>query len=124
MAGLDDKAIEQIKSHIDSETDGAGKRTWSALPALVFGDIARPFRRMKLKRTLKQETNLDAAQMKRVMDLADEQEKLARRISFLDAAQAMLHHWHIIHRPFAAVMFVIMFVHIGVAVLFGYTWIF
>ncbi|MBD3165408.1 hypothetical protein GF324_02315 [bacterium] len=124
ISGMDDTAVEKIKSHIGSESGSESKRTWSALPALVFGDLARPFRRMNLKRTLKRETSLDTTQIKRVMELADEQEKLARRIGFLDAAQAMLHHWHIIHRPFAAVMFLIMFVHIGVVVLFGYTWVF
>jgi len=36
----------------------------------------------------------------------------------------VFHLWHVVHRPFAYVMVVIMFVHIAVTVAFGYRWIF
>jgi hypothetical protein len=43
---------------------------------------------------------------------------------FLKVAHRLLHHWHLIHRPFALVMFVILAVHVLVTTLLGYTWIF
>jgi hypothetical protein len=45
-------------------------------------------------------------------------------VALLNAMKGIFHNWHVIHRPFAYVMVVIMFVHIIVTVLFGYRWIF
>jgi hypothetical protein len=49
---------------------------------------------------------------------------LARRIAWLSTMQNYLRYWHVLHLPFAIIMLVIMIVHVIVAVLFGYTWIF
>jgi len=38
--------------------------------------------------------------------------------------QEFLRYWHVAHLPFALIMLVIMIVHIIVALLFGYKWIF
>jgi len=45
-----------------------------------------------------------------------------RQIAFWHAAQSLFHYWHVIHKPFAYTMIVIMFIHIAVAVSLGYTW--
>ncbi len=49
---------------------------------------------------------------------------LNRRIAWLSSMQNFLRYWHVAHLPFALIMLVIMLVHIAVAVLFGYKWIF
>lgn len=49
---------------------------------------------------------------------------LNRRIAWLSTMQDFLRYWHVAHLPFALIMLVIMIVHIIVAVLFGYKWIF
>lgn len=49
---------------------------------------------------------------------------LNRRIAWLSSMQNFLRYWHVAHLPFALIMLVIMVVHIIVAVLFGYKWIF
>ena len=36
----------------------------------------------------------------------------------------MFHYWHVIHKPFAYVMLVVVIIHVGVSIAFGYTWIF
>ncbi len=123
LSGVDTNTIEQIRTHINRDDAYLQNRRWSALPALFYKDIKRPLHRIALRRQLKQLTGLDKKQLKPVIELTDQQEKLARRISFLDAAQSMLHHWHVVHRPFAAVMFLIMLVHVSVALLFGYSWL-
>ena len=33
-------------------------------------------------------------------------------------------YWHVLHIPLALVMLVTLIVHVGVAIAFGYTWIF
>lgn len=49
---------------------------------------------------------------------------IARRIALLRTSQKLFHLWHIVHLPFAIAMFVIMFIHVGVTITFGYKWIF
>lgn len=49
---------------------------------------------------------------------------LNRRIAWLSTMQSFIRYWHVAHLPFALIMLVIMIVHIIVAVLFGYKWIF
>jgi hypothetical protein len=48
---------------------------------------------------------------------------LTRRIGQLRTMQKLFRYWHIIHLPFAITMFVIMFIHIAVTIIFGYRWI-
>lgn len=38
--------------------------------------------------------------------------------------QRLFGYWHIFHLPLAIIMFLILFVHVGIAIAFGYTWIF
>jgi hypothetical protein len=49
---------------------------------------------------------------------------LNRRIAWLSTMQDFLRYWHVAHLPFALVMLVIMIIHVVVAVIFGYKWIF
>jgi hypothetical protein len=49
---------------------------------------------------------------------------ITRRIAFLEQFRRLFHYWHVIHLPFSIVMFVILLVHVGVAIAFGYRWIF
>lgn len=49
---------------------------------------------------------------------------LNRRIAWLSSMQNFLRYWHVAHLPFALIMLVIMILHIVIAALFGYTWIF
>ncbi len=48
----------------------------------------------------------------------------SRRIGLLKTMQKFFRYWHVVHLPFAILMFVIMFIHIAVTVVFGYKWIF
>jgi len=49
---------------------------------------------------------------------------LNRRIAWLSTMQNYLKYWHVAHLPFALIMLVIMIIHISVALVFGYKWIF
>lgn len=47
---------------------------------------------------------------------------LQRRLLLWNRLQELFHHWHVLHKPFAVLMYVFMIVHIAVAVLTGYAW--
>lgn len=59
----------------------------------------------------------------RLRAVANRRVILTRRIAFLQQFKLIFHYWHVVHLPFSIVMFLILFVHVGVAVAFGYTWI-
>ena len=47
-----------------------------------------------------------------------------RRLKLFHTVRDIFHYWHVIHKPFAILMLVIMAVHIGVAIALGYRWVF
>jgi len=46
-----------------------------------------------------------------------------RRILLWDRVHELFHYWHVLHKPFALVMYVFMIVHVAVAVVTGYGWV-
>ncbi|HOX24889.1 MAG TPA: hypothetical protein PLL30_03890 [Candidatus Krumholzibacteria bacterium] len=56
--------------------------------------------------------------------LARERVLLRRRRVLGFQVQQAFHYWHVVHKPFAGLMFLVMVVHVGVALWLGYRWIF
>jgi len=46
-----------------------------------------------------------------------------RRILLWDRVHELFHYWHVLHKPFAVVMYLFMIVHVAVAVVTGYGWV-
>lgn len=49
---------------------------------------------------------------------------LSKKIERLGKMQQLFKYWHVVHMPFALIMLIIVVIHIGVTVAFGYKWIF
>lgn len=58
-----------------------------------------------------------------IIALALEESRLAWQIGLLGPLQRLFRYWHVFHLPLAIVMFLILAVHVTVAVLFGYGWV-
>lgn len=69
-------------------------------------------------------TKLTRADRNKILSLVKEDISLNRRIERLDTMQNLFKYWHVAHFPFALVMLIIMVIHVGVTILFGYRWIF
>jgi hypothetical protein len=63
-------------------------------------------------------------QEQRIAGIIIDRATLAHKEQFLQTTQRVFYYWHVIHKPFAIVMILIMFVHIIVTFFMGYTWIF
>lgn len=61
---------------------------------------------------------------KELLKIIDQILKLKTREILYKAFESLFKYWHIFHLPFAISMFVLMLVHIIVAILLGVTWIF
>jgi hypothetical protein len=77
----------------------------------------------KLKKELKA-SGMEKHHIKEILETAKSKIVISRRIGWLRTMQKFFRYWHIIHLPFALVMFVIMLIHIIITFTFGYKWIF
>jgi hypothetical protein len=77
----------------------------------------------KLKAGLKA-SGADKSHIREIMRIARLKTVILRRIGLLRTMQNVFRYWHIVHLPFAIVMFVIMFIHVAVTIAFGYKWVF
>ena len=76
----------------------------------------------KLKQKLRQ-AGIKKSEQKRIYKLVKNELSLNRRIDRLQLMQNLFKYWHVAHLPFAIVMLVIMIIHVGVTLVFGYRWI-
>jgi hypothetical protein len=49
--------------------------------------------------------------------------QVRRRILLWDRVHELFHYWHVLHKPFAVVMYLFMIVHMAVALITGYGWV-
>lgn len=75
-------------------------------------------------RQVLKKSKLNREQYKNVLKLVKNEISLNRRIGRLVLMQNLFKYWHVAHLPFALVMLIIMIIHIGVTVTFGFRWIF
>jgi hypothetical protein len=68
--------------------------------------------------------NTPRKEMMQIIYLVNDDIKLNRKIERLATMQNLFKYWHVVHSPFALVMLIIMVIHIGVTIAFGYRWIF
>jgi hypothetical protein len=61
---------------------------------------------------------------KEVLGLALNEARLGLEVALLGSFQRLFRYWHVFHLTLAIVMFLILAVHVTVAVLFGYGWVF
>ena len=96
-----------------------------AVAAALVHDLTLPYRLRKLRRYVRlRGKDLPPRVVREIVWLAREKAVLKSRIALSNSMTRVFHLWHVVHRPFAYVMVVIMFVHIAVTVAFGYRWIF
>lgn len=110
---------------VENLSDFSGKKSGLlSIPGLFFGDISLFFRFRNIRRSMLKSHDIPPQHVRMVIKTARQKIRLVRRIHLLSSVQKLFHYWHIIHKPFAIIMYLIMIVHVAVAVIFGYTWIF
>ncbi len=77
----------------------------------------------QLRKELKTQ-KLPIKKTREIIRIFKNQLRLKKRIERLVTMQKLFAYWHVAHLPFAAVMLVVMIIHVVVVVTFGYKWIF
>jgi hypothetical protein len=75
-------------------------------------------------RTVLHRRSVPKSYVREITRIANRRIVLRQRMLVLEKIRQIFHYWHVIHLPFSYVMLVILIIHVGVAVAFGYTWIF
>ncbi len=81
-------------------------------------------KRVSTVRTALRTEGLDAGSIRKVTRLLRNEISLNNRIERLQTMVQLFKYWHVAHLPFAIIMLVIMVIHVGVTLAFGYKWIF
>ncbi len=76
-----------------------------------------------LKKVLNRK-DLPKSDRKSIIQTVKNEISLTKKISRLQTMQKLFKYWHVAHMPFALIMLVIVIIHIGVTLAFGYKWIF
>ena len=62
--------------------------------------------------------------VREVTKLVKNEMSLNNRIERLHIMQQLFKYWHVAHLPFAIIMLVIVLIHVGITLAFGYKWVF
>jgi hypothetical protein len=101
----------------------AGAPGWRVLLGLVRQDCGRPLARWRWRRLLRRRTARGRGPIRRAVRLAQRRMLLERRLAMAEAMERLFHYWHVFHRPFIWILFIVVAIHVGVALFLGYTWL-
>ena len=111
-----DEAFLQRLDHAAAPDPSAG--LGRLLLALLAEDLG--VRRGRLAAVARSLQGLPPALARELTGVLRQKALLQRRIRLWNALHRLFHHWHVIHRPFAVVMYLFVLVHIAVASWTGY----
>ena len=81
------------------------------------------FANERLKKTLRQK-DIPKAERKNILKMISNEISLSGKIKRLERMQQLFKYWHVAHLPFALIMLIILIIHVGITLAFGYKWIF
>ncbi len=117
---LDEDSYREIAESVEKKTESSSRHLLFSL-LRNYKDDRKAIKSVSnaLKRN-----NLQGKDYRKIVSLVKTDIRLSRRIERLDRMKNLFKYWHVAHLPFALVMLLIMVIHVGVTILFGYRWIF
>ncbi len=113
-------AIDEIITFKKPEKES----TLNIILSLLIDDlIGRRKKFSQLKKLLKG-CGLKGKNLKHLMKLEEQRYLIIRRTILLDTLRQIFKYWHVIHLPFTLIMFILLAVHVLVAFILGYRWLF
>jgi hypothetical protein len=109
--------IEKVET---LERDTLALVTERRSPAARLADGFRVRRQMRAIRREVRRSALAPAVLEQTLELIQERALLLRRIVLLNRRKELFAAWHVFHKPLVYVMFLILVVHVAVALYFGY----
>lgn len=119
--GLEEAQIAALR-RIAGADRAPGMRTGQALVFLVLQDVALGFGLLHARWRHPGLRRLGRAETRRLRAFVRQRVLAERHIAFLRQTDAAFGYWHTLHKPFAIMLYLMMAVHIGVAIWLGYAW--
>jgi hypothetical protein len=127
-----DELLNALRGRIGEDLAGslASRQTHASddSPGLLRGlflavryDSTRRRRERQISSALKRSGVPRSQRLPLLASLRDEA-RLREQMVLLKPFQRLFHYWHVLHLPLAIVMFLILAVHVAVALVFGYGW--
>lgn len=113
--GLDDDHLRRLDA-LASPPQRAG--LLAPLAGMLVADVRLGHR----LRVFGRESGAPPSLYRPLMHVISQKAQVRRRIVLWDALHRLFHHWHVVHKPFAVVMYLFMVVHVIVASMTGYGW--
>jgi hypothetical protein len=120
--GVPRELLSQIDALARPSRPAAELSTMETLHFLVLSDFRRG-RKLRAIAGMFRSHNFPHAALKRFLSIASDRLVLTRRIALLEKLRSLFTLWHVIHFPFSIIMLIILLVHVGVALAFGYRWV-
>jgi hypothetical protein len=120
---FDEEALAKLDRITKRFAEGTRGGPFRAVLMLLLGDIFRFFLRRNFVRQVMRAVPMPRRELREFTRQAFARALLQRRVALLEKIQQIFHYWHVIHKPFAIIMYLIMLVHIGVAIWTGYGWV-
>jgi hypothetical protein len=114
---IDKETVQLIEQAISKTESNTVNLSYTA----KYFDDKKSIRNIKRELKAKQVSRKDAAG---ILTIVRQEISLSNKILRLQTMQKLFKYWHVAHLPFALIMLIILVVHVGVTVAFGYTWIF
>jgi hypothetical protein len=73
---------------------------------------------------LKEVEGMDRKKRKALLSLVVKRQMIIRKASLLQQTLKIIHYWHLLHKPFVIIMFLILMIHVYISARMGYLWIF
>jgi hypothetical protein len=112
--GVDEAFLQSLERTVAPPPSGSAL---ADVRAVVAGAWSARRRANDLVRSL---TSVPPHLRRALWTLTREKARLRRRIVLWEATHRLFHHWHVVHKPFAIVMYVFVVVHVAVALYAGY----
>jgi hypothetical protein len=115
---LPPEAIEELDG---IAREGAGRRSLTLLVLRLPLDALTL--RHRLRRFRARYPQVQRALGRAFERAARRKAQLHRRIAMWERLHRLFHYWHVVHKPFAVIMYLFMVVHVAVAWVTGYGWV-
>lgn len=92
----------------------------SAVMRVLRDDLHLPLNAIRVWLVVGADPTLSFRQRWDVSRLVLKQQSLLNHLAVLDASKRLFAYWHIFHKPFTVLTFVVVFLHVAVAVYWGY----
>lgn len=111
--------IEQVTQRRDLES----MSIFFVFYYLIKDDLTRRNKLKKLVLDYSSEMHLSGNEMREFLQAIHVKAKMDGETFLWKRIHSLFHYWHVIHKPFAYIMLLIMFVHVVVSIMMGYTWL-